>query len=169
MQLIKDVQAKYLKKNTPDLRPGDVIKVHQKIQEGKKTRIQIFEGVVIKLSGGKGLDGTFRVRRKSFGIGVEMVFPLHSPSIIKIEKIKRIKVRRAKLYYLRNLTDKQLRRRGELKGTAVWEETEAIKEEEELKADKEVEAKAKQEEKKKEQEELDKKFAAAKAEEEKQS
>ncbi len=165
MDLIKKFQKTYMKKNIPELRAGDVIRVHQKIQEGKKSRIQIFEGIVIKTSGGKSLDASFTVRRKSLGVGVEITFPLHSPTVVKIEKTKRIKVRRSKLYYLRELTDKQIKRKGEFKDTAIWEEKKGKEEEEKEKTRKEVEAKQKEETKKKKQEELDKKFAQSRGEE----
>jgi len=158
MNLIKELQTQYMKKNIPAIKSGDVLRVHQKIKEGKKTRIQIFEGIVIKTSGGKNLDASFTVRRKSFGVGVEITFPLHSPSIVKVEKIKHIKVRRSKLYYLRNLTDKQIKRKTEFKDTAIWEEEKSKEEEEKEKARKEAEAKDKEQKKKKQQEELNKKF-----------
>lgn len=160
--LIQTIESKYMKKNIPDLKSGDVIRVHQKIREGAKERIQVFQGIVIRVRGGKGLGGTFTVRRVSFGIGIERVFPLHSPIIIKIEKIKSVQVRRARLYYLRDLIGKAAKKRKELKEFAIWEEPEAEKEEENLKAKQEAEAKAKEESKKKEQKELDKKFAAVK-------
>lgn len=160
---ILDFQKKYIKKNIPQIKPGDIVKVHYKIKEGSKTRIQIFEGIIIRIKGGKTLDSTFTVRKVAFGVGIEQVFPLHSPSIVKIEKIKSIKVKRAKLYYFRNLTDKQIRRKGELKDFEVWEEPVAKEEEEKLRKEKEEAAKIKEEAKKKEQEELDKKFATAQA------
>lgn len=160
--LINLIESKYVKKNIPDLKPGDVVRVHQKVKEGNKERIQVFEGMIIRVRGGKSLSGSYTVRRISYGVGIERVFPLHSPAIIKIEKIKSVKVRRARLYYLRNLIGKSAKKKKELKEFAAWEEPEAEKEEEALKAKQEAEAKAKEEEKKKEQEELDKKFAAAK-------
>ncbi len=166
MQLIKQTQKKYLKKNIPDLMTGDVIRVHQKIKEGNKSRIQIFDGIVIKKSGGKSLDATFTVRRKSFGVGVEITFALHSPLIVKIEKTKRINVQKSKLYYLRELTDKQIKRKGEFKEFIVWEEAKGKEEEEKEKARKEAEAKAKEEEKIKKQEELEKKFESVRGKEE---
>lgn len=162
--LIKEFQNKFLKQNVAKIKSGDVVKVHQKIKEGNKERIQIFEGMVIKTHGGVGLDATFTVRRVSYGIGVERTFPLHSPNIIKIEKTKSIKVRRSKLYFLRDLTEKQIRRRGELKGFEVWEEKASKEEEEALKAQLESEAKSREEEKRKKQEELDKKFAETRGE-----
>jgi large subunit ribosomal protein L19 len=85
----------------PDLRPGDTVKVHQKIKEGDKERIQIFEGVIIAKKHGKGISGTMTVRKVVDGVGVERVFPIHSPSLDKIEVVRHGKVRRAKLYYLR--------------------------------------------------------------------
>lgn len=89
------------KTDLPDIRPGDTILVHQKIKEGNKERIQVFEGVVIAKKHGKGPSGTITVRKVVEGIGVERIFPIHSPVISKIEIVKHGKVRRAKLYYLR--------------------------------------------------------------------
>jgi large subunit ribosomal protein L19 len=94
-------------KNVPDIKPGDTIKVHQKIKEGDKERIQIFEGVVIARKHGKGISATITVRKVVDGVGVERVFPVHSPSIDKVEVIKHGKVRRAKLYYLRTAKGKK--------------------------------------------------------------
>jgi len=165
IDLIKHVETKYLKKKAPELRAGDVIKVYQKIKEGTKERIQIFEGIVMKTHGSAGLDGTFTVRRISFEVGIERTFSLHSPTIIKVEKIKSIKVRRARLYYLRNLLGKKAKKSKELKDFVVWEEQEAIKEEEVLKAKLEAEAQAKKEAEEKAQAELDKKFTAIRGEE----
>ncbi len=88
-------------KNMPDIRPGDVVKVHQKIKEGDKERIQIFEGVVIARKHGKGISSTITVRKVVDSVGVERIFPVHSPSLEKIEVVKSSKVRRSKLYYLR--------------------------------------------------------------------
>lgn len=92
-----------------DLRSGDTVRVHQKIKEEKKERIQVFEGVVIAIKHGRGINATFTVRKISDGVGVERIFPLHAPFIEKIEIIKRVKVRRAKLYYLRDLRGKKAR------------------------------------------------------------
>jgi len=88
-------------KQMPDIRPGDTVKVHQKIKEGDKERIQIFEGVVIGRKHGKGVSSTITVRKVVEGVGVERIFPVHSPSLEKIEVVKSSKVRRSKLYYLR--------------------------------------------------------------------
>lgn len=94
-------------KELPDIRPGDTIKVHQKIKEGDKERIQIFEGLVIARKHGKGISAMITVRKVIEGIGVERIFPIHSPAIDKIEVIRRGKVRRAKLYYLRTAKGKK--------------------------------------------------------------
>lgn len=89
------------KKDLPDLKPGMTVRVHQKIKEGEKERIQVFEGMILAIKGGKQLTSTITVRKESSGIGVERIFPIHSPFIEKIEAVKQAKVRRAKLYYLR--------------------------------------------------------------------
>lgn len=96
-------------KKLPDLRPGDTIKVHQKIKEGDKERIQIFEGLIIARKHGEGIPATITVRKVVDGIGVERVFPIHSPSIDKIEVVRSGKVRRSKLYYLRTAKGKKSR------------------------------------------------------------
>ncbi len=96
-------------KKLPDLRPGDTIKVHQKIKEGNKERIQIFEGLIIAKKHGKGIPATITVRKVVEGIGVERIFPIHSPSLEKIEVVRSGKVRRSKLYYLRTAKGKKAR------------------------------------------------------------
>ncbi|MCX6724108.1 MAG: 50S ribosomal protein L19 [Candidatus Staskawiczbacteria bacterium] len=96
-------------KKNPELRPGDTIKVHQKIKEGEKDRIQIFEGIIIAKKHGEGIPATITVRKVVDGIGVERVFPIHSPSIDKIEVVRHGKVRRSKLYYLRTAKGKKSR------------------------------------------------------------
>lgn len=108
MDLIKAVEQDQFKKDIPDFGPGDTVKVHVKVVEGNRERIQVFEGVVIRRRGG-GLGETFTVRRVSYGVGVERTFPLHSPRIDKIEVTKRGRVRRARLYYLRKLRGKAAR------------------------------------------------------------
>jgi large subunit ribosomal protein L19 len=102
------VEQSYLRKGIPQFRPGDTVKVHVRVVEGNRERVQVFQGVVIRRSGG-GLRETFTVRKISFGVGVERTFPLHSPSIAKLEIAQRGHVRRAKLYYLRDLRGKKAR------------------------------------------------------------
>ncbi len=101
MNLIDDLEKQGMRKDIPRVQSGDTVRVHVKIVEGDKERIQVFEGVVIGIKGG-GLRETFRVRKVSYGIGVERIFPLHSPRLDKIEIVKKGRVRRAKLYYLRD-------------------------------------------------------------------
>lgn len=96
-------------KNIPDLQAGDIVKVHRKIVEGKKERIQIFEGIVIAINGKQSSSPTVTVRKVSNGVGVELVLPMFSPNIEKIEVVKRAKVRRSKLYYIRDKSAKSLR------------------------------------------------------------
>ncbi len=108
-----------LKSGLPEIRPGDTVLVYQKIKEGEKERIQVFEGLVIARNHGRGINATITVRKVISGIGVEKVFPLHSPTIEKIEVSKREKIRRAKLYYLRTAKGKRAR----LKDEAVKEKT----------------------------------------------
>lgn len=102
-----------LKGNLPEIRPGDTVQVHQKIKEGDKERIQVFEGQVIAKKHGRGLSSTITVRKVISGIGTERVFPIHSPVIDKIEVVKRGKTRRAKLYYLRRAKGRKARLKGE--------------------------------------------------------
>jgi large subunit ribosomal protein L19 len=97
-----------LKEDVPDFGPGDTVKVHVRVVEGNRERIQVFEGVVIARSG-SGVRETFKVRKLSFGVGVERTFPLHSPIIARIEVVRRGDVRRAKLYYLRDRVGKKAR------------------------------------------------------------
>lgn len=108
MNLLREITQEQLRKDLPDFRPGDTLKVHVKVIEGQRERIQLFEGVVIKRRGG-GISETFTVRKISNGVGVERTFPLHSPKIDKLEVARRGKVRRAKLYYLRELRGKAAR------------------------------------------------------------
>ncbi len=104
--LIKKYEKTQIKRKMPDIRPGDTVKVYQKIKEGEKERIQFFQGTVLKIHGGYGMNGTFTVRKKSLGVGVEKIFPFHLPSITKLEILKKGKIRRAKLYYLRKRQEK---------------------------------------------------------------
>jgi large subunit ribosomal protein L19 len=102
------VDSAYLRSDIPEFRPGDTVRVHVRVVEAGRERIQVFQGVVIRRQGG-GLQETFTVRKISFGVGVERTFPLHSPSIGKLEVVARGRVRRAKLYYLRELRGKKAR------------------------------------------------------------
>ena len=100
MDLIREFTSKYVKREVPNFNPGDTVRVQTKVKEGDKERLQTFQGTVIKKKGG-GTAETFTVRKLSGGVGVERIFPLYSPNLTKIEVVKRGKVRRAKLYYLR--------------------------------------------------------------------
>lgn len=100
MNDLQYVERAHLREEVPEFRPGDTVKVHVRVVEGGRERIQVFEGVVIARDGG-GLSETFTVRKISFGVGVERIFPLHAPIVQKIEVTRRGQVRRAKLYYLR--------------------------------------------------------------------
>jgi large subunit ribosomal protein L19 len=121
MNLIQEFEKTQIAKTFPDIRPGDTIRVHQKIKEiiistakskakkEEKERIQIFEGTVLQRRGGKGLSGTITVRKIASGVGVEKIFPIYSPNIVRIKVVKRGKVRRAKLFYLREKKEKEAR------------------------------------------------------------
>ncbi|MDO8462071.1 MAG: 50S ribosomal protein L19 [Deltaproteobacteria bacterium] len=108
MNIIAKLEKENLRQDLPQFQPGDTVRVSTRIKEGDKERVQIFEGVIIRLSG-SGLRKTFTVRKISYGVGVERILPLHSPTIAKIEIVMRGKVRRAKLYYLRDLTGRKAR------------------------------------------------------------
>ena len=108
MNILNLVEKRYIRGDIPDFRPGDTLRVHVKVKEGVRERIQVFEGIVIGRQHGS-LNETFTVRKISSGIGVERIFPLHCPSIDKIEVKRQGKVRRAKLYYLRKLSGKAAR------------------------------------------------------------
>ncbi len=108
MEKIKQIEREQLRMDIPDFFPGDTVKVHVRIREGEKERIQVFQGVVISKRKGT-TNASFTVRKVSYGIGVERVFPMHSPSISKIEVVTSGRVRRAKIYYLRNLRGKAAR------------------------------------------------------------
>jgi large subunit ribosomal protein L19 len=107
-KLIEMVEKSQMKKDIPNFKPGDTVRVHVRIKEGNKERLQAFEGICIARKHG-GLRETFTVRKVSFGVGVERIFPLHATVIDKIEVVRRGRVRRAKLYYLRNLKGKAAR------------------------------------------------------------
>ncbi len=108
MKSIELFEKDYLKESVPQIQIGDTVKVHHKIVEGAKERIQVFQGVVIGMKGA-GINTTLTVRKISFSIGVEKIYPIHSPRIDKIEVVRHSKVRRAKLYYLRDLSGKSAR------------------------------------------------------------
>ncbi len=108
MELLQKINAEQIRDDHPDFRPGDTIKVHLLIREGDKERVQVFEGVVLARKGG-GAEETMTVRKISHGVGVERIFPVHSPRIAKIELASIGRVRRSKLYYLRNLSGKRAR------------------------------------------------------------
>jgi len=108
MDPISAIEAKHLKDKIPEFGPGDTLRVHTRIKEGDKERIQIFEGVVIQRKG-KTTGATFTLRKVSGGVAVERIFPLHSPNLTKIERVRQGKVRRAKLFYLRGLKGKSAR------------------------------------------------------------
>jgi len=108
MDIVRSIESKQLKKDIPEFGPGDTVKVHVTVVEGDKTRTQAFQGTVISRRG-SGLRSTFVVRKVSGGIGVERIFPLHSPSISKIEVVRRGRVRRAKLFYIREKKGKAAR------------------------------------------------------------
>ena len=105
MDIIKSIEHEQLKNRIPDLKVGDTVRVHQRIKEGNRERIQVFEGIIIKKQGG-GLNATFTVRRVAYGCGVEKTFLIHSPMVEKIEVVRVGKARRAKLYYLRDRVGK---------------------------------------------------------------
>ena len=108
MNKIEQLEKEQMRLDHPDFGPGDNVKVHVKIKEGEKERIQVFQGVVISKRKG-GTNATFTVRKVSYGVGVERIFPLHSPALDKIEVVTRGRVRRAKIYYLRKLRGKAAR------------------------------------------------------------
>lgn len=161
--LLQDLTKQFGKKNIPQIRPGDSVRVFYKITEGNKTRLQSYEGICIAKKHGDSLNGSFTLRKISGGVGVERTFPIHSPLISKIEKIKTRKTRRAKLYFVRDLVGKKAKKVREKKDYKIWEE--AISEEEiaEIEEEKRQAAKNKEEAKEQEKEELEKKFEAATA------
>ncbi|MFP4456278.1 MAG: 50S ribosomal protein L19 [Clostridia bacterium] len=108
MDLIRSIENEQMKKDVPDFKPGDTVRVHVKVVEGSRERIQVFEGIVMKKKGGSSKE-TFTVRRVSYGVGTERVFPVHSPKLDKIEVVRKGSVRRAKLNYLRKRKGKSAR------------------------------------------------------------
>jgi large subunit ribosomal protein L19 len=119
---IAQVEKAYLRDDIPEFSSGDTIKVHVRIKEGDKERIQVFQGTVIARRSG-GMAATFTVRKISSGIGVERTFPLYSPNVVKVERVRSGQVRRAKLYYLRTLTGKSARIREQLSDMGLEKES----------------------------------------------
>ena len=154
------ILEKYMKKNIPDVKSGDTVKISVKVREGGKERIQIFEGLVIAAKHGKTLDGTFTVRKESFGISVERTFSLHSPKIVKIERVKQSRVRRSKLYYMRELSGKNARLKELNRTPKIWEESAAEDELKRIAEEKAAEAAKVEAKKKAEAEEEEKKVKA---------
>ena len=127
MDVIKSIEHEQLKSKVPDIKVGDTIRVHQRIKEGNRERIQVFEGIVIKKQNG-GLNETFTVRRVAYGVGVEKTFLLHSPLVEKVELVRVGKVRRAKLYYLRDRVGKSAKTKENI-GADLKREDVIVKEE----------------------------------------
>lgn len=126
----KILKTRKFKQGVPDIRPGDVVRIHEKIKEEKKERIQTFEGLVLARKHGKGISSTITVRKIISGIGVEKIFPIYSPKITKIEVLKRSKVKKGKLYFLRKLKGKKAKLKQKKFESNVYEkETEEKKEE----------------------------------------
>ena len=161
--LLDDLTKQFGKKNIPEIRPGDTLRVSFKITEAGKSRLQLFEGICIAKKHGDSLNGSFTVRKISAGVGVERTFPLHSPLITKIEKIKSRKVRRAKLYFIRDLVGKKAKKVKESKEYKMWEEALSETEIAQIEEEKKDAAAKKEAKKEKEKEELEKKFEAAAA------
>lgn len=127
MDIIKSIEHEQLKNKIPDLHVGDTIRVHQRIKEGNRERIQVFEGIIIKKQGG-GVNATFTVRRVAYGVGVEKTFLIHSPMVEKIEVVRVGKARRAKLYYLRDRLGKAAKTKENL-GARIENKEITVKEE----------------------------------------
>lgn len=121
--ILTSLEKPHLRANVADVRVGDTVRVHYKIKEGNKERVQVYEGLVVGLKGGKSLQGSFVVRKISYGVGVERTFPLHSPWIVKIERTKTGKVRRAKLNFVRNYAmSSKFKLKDKGKAGTVWED-----------------------------------------------
>ena len=142
MDIIKSIEHEQLKNKVPDLHVGDTVRVHQRIKEGNRERIQVFEGIIIKKQGG-GVNSTFTVRRVAYGVGVEKTFLLHSPMVEKVELVRVGKARRAKLYYLRDRVGKAAKTKENL-GARI--ENKEITLKEDLAAEQEAEVSAAPEE-----------------------
>lgn len=125
--LLKLVESKYIRTDLPDFRPGDTVRVAYRVKEGNRTRVQNFEGLVIKVKR-NGFNSSFTVRKVSFGVGVERIFPMHSPLIEKVEIVQRGRARRAKLYFIRGLSEKEIRRKLRVDRKRVDRDAQAAKE-----------------------------------------
>ena len=126
MDIIKSIEHEQLKNKIPDLKVGNTVRVHQRIKEGNRERIQVFEGIIIKKQGG-GLNATFTVRKIAYGVGVEKTFLIHSPLVEKVEVVRVGKARRAKLYYLRDRVGKAAKTK-ELVGARIEDKEIVVKE-----------------------------------------
>lgn len=126
MEAIQHFANQSMKQNAPVLRAGETVRVHQKIREGNKERIQIFEGLVISVRGNKSMNSSYVVRRIASGVGVERTFPLHSPNVVKVERVKAGKVRQSKLFYMRERFGRNARLRNEVASKETWEEPTAV-------------------------------------------
>ena len=127
MDIIKSIEHEQLKNKIPELKVGDTVKVHQKIKEGNRERIQVFEGIIIKKQGG-GVNATFTVRRVAYGVGVEKTFLVHSPMIEKVELVRVGKARRARLFYLRDRVGKSSKTKEQV-GARIEDREITVKEE----------------------------------------
>lgn len=125
--LLKLVESKYIRTDLPDFRPGDTVRVAYRVKEGNRTRVQNFEGLVIKVKRNR-FNSSFTVRKVSFGVGVERIFPMHSPLIEKVEIVQRGRARRAKLYFIRGLSEKEIRRKLRVDRKRVDRDAQAAKE-----------------------------------------
>lgn len=129
-ELIDKIDKMHMRGKLPSVKTGDKVRVHQKIREGKKERIQVFEGIVIKAVGGKGINSSFTVRKITGGVGVEKTFPMHLPTVVKVEKLKSAKVKRSKIYNVRGIIGKRASRmKNERAASGTWED---VKTEEKL-------------------------------------
>ncbi len=110
MDILQDIQKDFMKKEIPEFRPGDTLRVHYRVVEGNKERTQIYEGIVIAVKG-KGTSRRVTLRKVSYGVGVEWIFPIHSPRVEKIEVVNKVLTRRSKLYFLRELSQSEVRKK----------------------------------------------------------
>jgi len=133
-QLLQKIQKQYGKQNPPQLKAGDTVRVHERIIEKDKQRTQVFEGLVLATKHGLGLNGSFTVRKIAVGaIGVEKVFPIHSPNILKVERLKSSESNRSKIYFMRERFGKAAKIKNEIKDSFIWEEKGAEEELEKIK------------------------------------